>query len=125
MNIVHGLLILPETQQVVKCVFDDDDLSSIYSLIGADCFDVVRLAPDVICFVDDNGLFTKSRWSFKHPNYPQPLAGRGLLAGTDDFGETLDFPGNSALWAENISIFHNPEGSWNMTDIVQQPYTPE
>lgn len=64
----------------------------IYKWIDADCFDVARFAANGDgCFVDDNGLLVSRPPDdfFTLPDYPQPLAGKGLVLGVDDAGESI------------------------------------
>lgn len=86
---IRGILIDPFTQQVRE-VFFRGDIKEIYALIGADCFDTVRVTRRDIIFVDDVGLVgdqSKQKY-FKWADYPQPLAGKGLLAGITQEGDT-------------------------------------
>jgi hypothetical protein len=62
-----------------------DDFRQIYTLIGADCFTAVTAYEngDSI-YVDDEGLLRNPRPPmFLHRNYPDPLAGKGLVLGCD------------------------------------------
>lgn len=44
-------------------------------------------------YVDDNGLFVEDQSFFQHKGYPEPLAGMGLVIGTDrNDGESADCP---------------------------------
>ena len=92
MNLVHGYLIDPHRKTIKKVSFDNDDYQNIYPLIRAQCFDIARVAKDVIIFVDDNGWQFKNKYAFKHMGYPQWLCGYGLVMGEDTHGEIIDAP---------------------------------
>ena len=63
------------------------DYQDIYKLINADLFDVVYMDDGIGVFVDDEGLF-KDNQAFFQVGYAM-LAGRGLVLGTDDEGESI------------------------------------
>ena len=74
------------------------DYQHIYKLISVETFTVVRvpgsdgfagLMSDCV-FVDDEGLLNNPRHFFTLKGYPQPLAGNGLVLGTDDEGESVE-----------------------------------
>ena len=82
-----GILLDPNTQTIATVNVPEDGIAAT---IGADLFDVVRLSEDHIAFVDDEGLmkpFGPTMVMVK--DYPQPLAGKVLVLGTDNEGETL------------------------------------
>lgn len=64
--------------------------TNIYDHIEADCFDLVRIncEGDAI-FVDDEGLLKDDQSFFMYEGYPSPLAGRGLVLGSDEEGESV------------------------------------
>ena len=64
---------------------------SIYNIIKADLFDIVRVHKSNDVFVDDEGLLklTPESKFFLWEGYPQPLAGIGMVAGNDGMGETV------------------------------------
>lgn len=84
------ILIDPFTRTVSEVQYNGE-YKHIYELIQCDTYDAARINKhgDAI-FVDDEGLFKEEQAFFWHEDYPQPLAGRGLLLGcrsTD--GETI------------------------------------
>lgn len=84
------ILIDPFTRTVSEVEYNGQ-YKHIYDLIQCDTYDAARINQhgDAI-FVDDEGLFKEEQAFFWHEDYPQPLAGRGLLLGcraTD--GETI------------------------------------
>ena len=84
---MKAFLIDPE-QQTISEVDYDGEHHSIYKLIDADLFDVVRLAGSDVIFVDDEGLMKNPQHFFKLDGLTSPLAGKGLVLGTDRHGES-------------------------------------
>ena len=79
------------------------DLDTMYKEIGCDCFTCAQFArgknggsEDV--FVDDNGLLTDPQHFFTIAGYPSPLAGNGIVLGTDEEGNSTD----SSLTLERV-----------------------
>jgi len=74
----------------VTAVEYDGDYHSIYQLIGADLFDAVTVdGCGTTLFIDDEGLFRECQRFFVHAGYPQPLAGKALVLGTDLAGASV------------------------------------
>lgn len=88
---MRAYLIDPITRTITEVDYSGD-YHQIYTFIGCETFDMSRLnhAGDVV-FVDDAGLLKPQPPEnfFYHANYPEPLAGRGLVLGTDEEGETV------------------------------------
>ena len=90
--LVKGLLIDPKEKTITEVQHDTADYKEIYKLI--DCepspFTIVHIGDgrDVI-FVDDEGLFKDPRYFFTIAGYPQPIAGKGLVLGGNEEGETI------------------------------------
>lgn len=84
---MKAYLIDPEARTITE-VEHDGDYRQIYEFIDADCFDLARLNEhgDGI-YVDDEGLFTK-RCFFHVEGYSHPLAGKGLVLGCDEEGNS-------------------------------------
>ena len=88
-NPCKAILIDPVTETITEVEWNGD-FHHIYKLIDCDTYDVARInrEGDGI-FVDDEGLFKERQFFFWHSDYPQPLAGKGLLLGCDDQGESV------------------------------------
>ena len=88
---MRAILIDPFTQTIEEVDYSGD-YKDIYSLIECDLFTTVYLpnTSDDTLFVDDEGLYVENQRFFKIEGYEQPLAGRGLLLGTDEEGESID-----------------------------------
>jgi hypothetical protein len=85
---MKAFLIDPKAQSITEVDYSGD-YNDIYRLIEADVFDVVRLYPSGDgAFIDDEGLLKESEFFWAHRNYPQLIAGRGLVLGVDADGES-------------------------------------
>lgn len=72
---------------------DGEGFKLFYPLLSheihpVDTFDVVRLQDGDAIFVDDNGLLNDPQRFFLLRGYDNPLAGKGLVMGSDDDGNT-------------------------------------
>lgn len=77
--------------RTIEEVEHDGSLDSIYRLIGADCFACASFDADGNgAYVDDEGLLKPNQEFFLIDGYPQPLAGKGLVLGCDELGETIE-----------------------------------
>lgn len=81
--------------ELVREIEIDKGIEAIYAALThpeheVTCFDVVRInnENDGI-FVDDDGLYKHNDRFFLWKGYPQPLAGRGLILGCDEEGESI------------------------------------
>lgn len=90
-----GYLINAENRTIT--LVEVGDYKTIYPLISTklktvDCFTVVGIEEDDSIYVDDEGLLTIQFDTpfFLYDGYPQPLAGNGLVLGTDEEGESVD-----------------------------------
>ena len=50
----------------------------------------MRIDDSETLYVDDEGLYAENQRFFTWDGYPKPLAGRGLILGTDEEGESID-----------------------------------
>jgi len=76
----------------VTTVDYDGDYKSISRMIDASrgFFDVVRLYENGDgAFVDDEGLYAEEQTFWIHRNYPQPLAGKALILGCNEEGDSV------------------------------------
>lgn len=87
---MRAILIDPYAQTISE-VEHDGDYKQIYELIGAGTFDLVRVDRTNAIYIDDEGLLTaddNTRY-FGLKGYGQPIAGKGLMLGADEMGETI------------------------------------
>ena len=88
---MKSFLIDPFNQKIEVAIYSGD-YKDISKIIEADSglFDVVRLyANQDVAFVDDEGLYVEDQKFWIHKNYPTPLAGKALVLGTDDEGDSI------------------------------------
>jgi len=86
---MQAILIDPYTQ-TIEVVDYSGDYKDISALLDCQLFTTVYTdLPDTI-FVDDEGLYVENQKFFKLKGYPQPLAGKGLVLGSTDDGDSTD-----------------------------------
>ncbi len=66
------------------------DYTTYYPLLKCEVFTTVGLEDDDTLYVDDEGLFQPQENFFMYQGYNQPLAGNGLVLGTDKEGNSVD-----------------------------------
>lgn len=96
-RIVKGILIDPFACTVTEVEHDASGIEGIYKLISHEsmpvtCFTCAysgALASGDAVFVDDEGLFKNSDRFFLLPGNPQPLAGKGLVLGSNTRGNSV------------------------------------
>lgn len=89
---MQAYFINPFSQNVTTVDYDGN-YESISRLIDASrgYFDVVRLYDNQdAAFVDDEGLYVENQRFWIHRNYPQPLAGKALVLGCNDMGDSIE-----------------------------------
>lgn len=88
---ITAVLVDPYKEEVTDITYDASDYKNIYPLLHCSCFTVVHLDDEDDMLVDDEGLLTVKPDTkfFRYKDYPQPIAGYGLIVGTDDEGETI------------------------------------
>jgi len=97
-------------EQSVQEVNYFGDYTEIYKHIKCDLFTVVGLNNKGDCvYVDDEGLLKDNQMFFKIQGYPEPLAGRGLILGTDEEGDscsaTLSFEDVRQMISFPVAVF--------------------
>lgn len=86
---MKGYLIDP-FKRTIEEVEHNGSLDSIYELIDARCFALAAFdGKGNSAYVDDEGLFRDGQEFFLMKNYPQPLAGKGLILGCNDEGDSV------------------------------------
>lgn len=91
MKATKAYLIDPVKLDVTEVIINGD-YTEIYKHIDCEIFTAVEVNKhgDTI-YIDDEGLFVPDQVFFMHSGYPhQPLAGKGLLLGTDEEGESVN-----------------------------------
>jgi len=87
---MKAFLIDPYLKEITEVNYSGE-YTQIYTFIHADCFTtaVFNKHGDTF-FVDDEGLFKDNKHFFEHHGYGQPLAGYGLVLGTNTAGESVE-----------------------------------
>tara|TARA_R110000737_G_scaffold113372_1_gene146503 strand:+ start:483 stop:857 length:375 start_codon:yes stop_codon:yes gene_type:complete len=87
---IKGILIDPFDQTYSEVELSEDstfaDAKKHMQLDGP--LDVVTLSDDTMVIVDDEALLKNDQRYFKLTEFHQPLAGRAIIVGYDDEGET-------------------------------------
>lgn len=69
---------------------DFDDFRAIQDALLVDCFTVVCCIEGHTIFCDDEGLLKGPYYFTKFSTYPEPLAGRLLILGSTEDGDSCD-----------------------------------
>ena len=116
---MRAILIDPEAKTITEVDYTGD-YKNIYVHIGVDCFTVVRLSPTETVFIDDEGLYRENQKYVIWKDYYQPLAGKGLILGIDESGESiateldLQYVKSMVTFPDiELSHFENFEGTTN------------
>ena len=85
-------LLIDTPNQTIEIVDYSGDYKDIYGLLGCELFSSVYLegVGEDTLYVDDEGLYVENQVFFNIKGCPQPLAGRGLILGTNDEGDSID-----------------------------------
>lgn len=76
----------------VSLVITDDDLATLQQFVGGN-INTVRIAPDVVMIVNDEGLLRCLPINgFASPLYGHPIVGNAWIFGIDSEGELQDVP---------------------------------
>ena len=108
---IKAILIDPFTETVSNVTLVDTKLETYYNLLGCSLITMAGLADGVDMILDDEGLLkdSSSQAYFKIGLGSQPFAGKALVVGTDDEGNTVSLPEN--ITAEKVFqrvIFFKP-----------------
>lgn len=88
---MRAILIDPFKSSVSEVSYNGDWKTIYQHLeIGDRPFCTVRIDQTHYIFLDDEGLFQPDQKFFSFSTYPQPLAGRGLILGSDEEGESFE-----------------------------------
>jgi hypothetical protein len=100
---MNAILIDPFKQEITEMDWDGDYMSIAKIL---DCQWITGAYPpdmdhDVI-YVDDEGLYVDDQRFFMISGYPHPIAGYGLILGTDEVGDAIPPKSNVDELAKRI-----------------------
>ena len=86
---MRAILIDPFTQTIEEVDYSGD-YKDIYALIDCEIFSTLYVDRMDTLYIDDEGLYVEDQRYFKIGLRGQPLAGKALVLGTDDNGESVD-----------------------------------
>jgi hypothetical protein len=100
---MKAILIAPDKEAVVQAIDIDGELQTIRDWLDCHLIDCIRLDErGNVMYVDDEGYMNKN-YFFRFGEYPQPIAGRGLVLGTNMMtGDSADTDLNFNLIAQNV-----------------------
>jgi hypothetical protein len=85
---MKAYLIDPELHAITEFEYDGS-MQDIYETIDATMFDAIRINDDGdVVYVDDEGLYNSTHY-WAYGEYPHPIAGKGMVLGTDSHGESI------------------------------------
>jgi len=86
---VQGFLINPKEHLITE-IETDGELHSLYKLLDCHLIDIVVLNDEEdVLYLDDDGLSRSPTNYFRFGTFPNPLAGKGVILGTDIEGEAI------------------------------------
>ena len=100
-------IVIDAENETVTAVKLNGDYREIYRVGGFDCFDSVRIDQHNVIYVDDEGLLHDPKHFFMFRGYPQPLAGRGVVLGVDDAGESIPTTWSVEEIKSDVKFSHN------------------
>ena len=87
---MRAILVNPKDHTITEVDYDGN-YKSIYDLIDCRIFTAaITLENQDTLYLDDEGLLHGPTDFFKIEKYPDPLAGRCLIIGSNDEGESVD-----------------------------------
>lgn len=100
---MQAYLIDPFQQDITEIEWDGDAMSiaKILQCQWITCAYPSNMDHDVI-YVDDEGLYVDDQRYFMVSDYPHPLAGYGLVLGTDEVGDAMPPKSNIDELAKRI-----------------------
>ena len=92
----RAILIDPFTETVSQVTLADTKFQTLRNIIDCEIITMTGLADGVDMILDDEGLLkdSNSQAYFKFGIGSQPFAGKALIVGTDNEGETVSLPEN-------------------------------
>jgi hypothetical protein len=114
---MRAILIDPINETVIEVPYTGD-YKQIYALLGIELFTTVELGGDnqETLFVDDEGLLHGETHFFSLVGsdwkYAQPLAGRGLILGANDEGESVATDLTVEQVRQNVSFAQLKVAGW-------------
>lgn len=103
---MKAYLIDPDARSINEVDVDKSlGLEAYYRLLDCDMIEAAAFNEHGdVAYVDEEGLLKTQTKFFQIAGYPQPLAGKGLVVGTDQEGETVE-PKTTLGWLKSNVIF--------------------
>jgi hypothetical protein len=87
---LKAFLIDPKERTITEVSYDGN-LEHMYELLSCRSVDAVQINSDRdTIYIDDEGMFVEDQSFFYCKSFQNPLAGRGLVVGTDDEGSDIE-----------------------------------
>jgi hypothetical protein len=128
MDMKYRTVLIDPVQQQISVVGSDCSLKSIHELVGAETLTHRKIAEFAdggfdTMWADDLGLLAaKPIHGFLLSNSKDPMAGKCLLVGSDDYGETADAQMPLRFLREHVTWLGLilPEVTWDKTETGQR-----
>ena len=106
---IKGFLIDPQTMRITPIELPGqsrENLNAMYKAIGCDLVEAVYLNKEQdAVFVDEEGLLKEPTLFFYIEGTHQPLAGRGVVIGCDEEGESVSVRAVTLDWLRANTAF--------------------
>jgi hypothetical protein len=83
-------IFINSVEQTINEINFTGDYRDIQKMLDVELFTCVGLENGDTIYVDDMGLLNGTEDFFVHEDYHHPLAGNGLILGTDHMGDSCD-----------------------------------
>jgi len=96
-------------EQIPVCIDGDIRIQfeQIYKLIHCDCIEIVRLTPQIVMIVDDEGIINDAKYNrLASLLYCFPICGDVLLAGVQPGDDGYDLSDLPETWLDDILDLH-------------------
>lgn len=115
---MRGILIDPFTKTIEE-VETTGKLPEIYSMLGVELITIVHVGETDVLFLDDEGLFVprEEQEYFHWKGSNQPYAGKGLIIGTDEDGDSTD--AEATLWEVMSKVHWLDKSKLNPEDYMK------
>lgn len=103
---MHAVLVDPATQTISNVDYTGD-LEHMYKLLNVDIVEVVDMGEAGDLWVDEEGLFkvTADAMFIVSDLLHQSIAGRGLILGVNEDGETIAAPHDADYYKNKFQFF--------------------
>jgi hypothetical protein len=107
---MRAILIDPIERKVTEIEIEGKDYREFYPILGCELYSAgLRFDNEDMMLIDDEGLFKNpDRFFVLAEDYPRPIAGRAIIVGTDDSGDTapcqltLEHIAKQVQWVDRV-----------------------